>query len=197
MPITKEIRQWYLENEISKEEIVVTECCGNYSLRCKSPSLETCGTLELIKRHKEMVVNSLLVYVTRVGIGTKLMTKALEICDELELPCSLEVVPDETEISYNSLIKFYKSFGFKEIACTGHVLTLSRPSKTRLVGNVDSETIVERMIDLNKNYHNTCVDNARKEMHAVIDAYFDSESVDDEEKQRMLTIVFNLLSVSN
>lgn len=117
MATTKEIREWYLENEIADEEITIS---GHYTLRCSSPSVGTCGILELDRRANEIYLHNFHAYVTRVGIGTRLMQKALEICDELQLPCILIIVPEELEIKYEDLLQFYSSFGFVETSRTTH-----------------------------------------------------------------------------
>lgn len=115
MATTQAIREWYLENEIEDEEILVdNDLPGHYTFNCTSPSVSMCGILELDRRGNEMYLYNFHAYVTRVGIGTRLMQKALEVCDELQLPCILIVTPGKLEIKYDDLLRFYLEFGFQE-----------------------------------------------------------------------------------
>lgn len=112
---TAEMRVGYLESDIENEYIeVINQGTDRYQLYCKVGEDSIRGTLDLEYNGKSMYLHYFNAYVTRVGIGTRLMKKALEICDSLGRDCTLIITPDNLEISYEALSAFYQKFGFHE-----------------------------------------------------------------------------------
>ena len=57
------------------------------------------------------------------------------------------------------------------------------------------EDITAEMEKLNEEYTRSCERSARKEIHDIVDAYFDAPHISAEEKDTMLNVVVNLLKV--
>ena len=58
-----------------------------------------------------------------------------------------------------------------------------------------SESKAAEMEKLSEEYRRSCERSARKEIHDIVDAYFDAPHISAGEKDTMLNVVVNLLKV--